>query len=136
MSQMVPDLFKAEPGIDQSAGAGMPERMRPTAFPRSHHAQKTVANKVVKSAGREGAERGFQGHKYTATVALRSTLTEVTSHSVPRVELQAQRFSSRTLGSHHAEAILFPIDVVESEAPNLARAQPVNGKQKKDGAVA
>jgi hypothetical protein len=51
------------------------------------------------------------------------------------VRLQGQQLSSPTLGSHHAEAIFFPIDVVELKAPNLARSQAVNGKQKKDGAV-
>jgi hypothetical protein len=133
---VVSDFFKGEPGIDQSAGAGVPKGMRSTAFPRSHHGQKTAAHKIVKSSRREGSERGVEGHKYRATVAFRPSLTQVTSQGIPHVSLQRQRLSSPTLGSHHTEAIFFPIDVVEPKTPNLARAQAVNGEQKKDGPIA
>src|SRR2546429_3625380 len=54
---MVPDLFQAEPSIDQSTGAGVPKCMRSTALPRPCHRQKTAAHKVVKTAGRQGSER-------------------------------------------------------------------------------
>jgi hypothetical protein len=60
---------------------------------------------------------------------------QVTCHRVPRPELQGQQFTPPALGPHHGKAIFFPIDVVELKAPNLARAQPVNSEQKKDGAV-
>ena len=74
MSQLVPDLFQAEPGINQSARTGVPEGMRPPAFPRPRHRQKTVAHQVVESAGRERAERSFQAYKYIATFALRPSM--------------------------------------------------------------
>jgi hypothetical protein len=51
---VVSDLFQAEPGIDQSAGAGVPKPMRSAAFPRSQYGQKMAAHKIVETAGREG----------------------------------------------------------------------------------
>ena len=90
---------------------------------------------MVKSPSREGSERGAQGYKDAAIVTLRPSLAQVTSNRVPCVWLQGQQFSLPALGSQHTEPILVPIDVVELKAPNLARAQSVNGEQKKDGAV-
>ena len=50
--------------------------------------------------------------------------------------LQGQQLLPPAFGSHHVDTFFLPIDVVELKAPHLARAQPVNGEQKKDGAIA
>src|SRR5690348_15035224 len=109
--------------------------MRSTTLPRSRHRQKAVVHQMVKRAGREGAVRSFQGHKYTATVALRPSPPQIKSNRVPCLWLQGQQLLSPALGAHYVEAISFPIDVVEPKAPNLARAQPVDSEQKQNGAV-
>ena len=135
MAQVIADFLEAEAGIDHAAGACMAQGVGPLAFSRPGHSGEALFYDVLNGPAREGTEWSTGCQEQRPPIAAGPTLAQVVGNGVADLGLQGEHLLPGTLGSNDADGFLPPVDVIESEMPNLTGAQPIDGKQEKNGAV-
>src|SRR6266487_159738 len=63
-------------------------------------------------------------------------VTQVACKSIADARLERAHLKTHALGALDPQTIVLPVDIVELQAPDLSRAQPIDREQQQNGAIA
>src|SRR5260370_15065118 len=93
-------------------------------------------HEVTQSPLRQGAVRSTEGEKEEATGALRPAPLQIACERIADTRLEGKELKAPALGASYMERVLVPVDIVELQAPDFARAEAVDSEQQHDRPVA
>src|SRR5712691_332171 len=136
MPQVVPDLLEAIASFEQMTGTGVSQPVRAIAFGGQAHDGKIAPHQTTQGPIRQSAVRGAYGEEEGAAVARWPAVAHVAGKSIADARLERAHLQTHALGALDPQTIVLPVDIVELQAPDLSRAQPIDREQQQHGAIA
>jgi hypothetical protein len=122
--------------FEEMTGTGMSQAVRAITFGWQTHYGKIAPYEVTQCPFRQGAVRGTKGEKEEATGALRPAILQVACERIADTRLEGKELKVPALGASDVERVLVPVDIVELQAPDFARAEAIDSEQQQDRPVA
>src|SRR5215813_1695408 len=129
---MVPHFFEAMACFEEMTGTGVAQAVRAIAFGGQAHDGQVAPYEVTQCPLRQGAVRSTEGEKDKATGALRPATLQVACERIANTWLEGKELKAPALGASYVERVMVPVDIVELQAPDLARAQAIGSEQQQD----
>jgi hypothetical protein len=133
---MVADFFEAMARFEEMTGTRVSQAVRAIAFGWQTNHGKVAPHEVTQCPLRQGAVRSTEGEKEEATWALRPATLQVACERIADTRLEGKELKAPALGSSYVERVLVPVDIVELQAPDFARAEAIDREQQQDSPVA
>jgi hypothetical protein len=122
--------------FEEMTGTGVSQAVRAIAFGwQAHHGQ-VAPHEVTQCPLRQGAVRSTEGEKEEATGALRPATLQVACERIADTRLEGKELKAPAFGASYVERVLMPVDIVELQAPDFARAEAIDSEQQQDRPVA
>lgn len=122
--------------FEEMTGTGVAQAVRAIAFGRQANHGKVAPHEVTQCPLRQGTVRSTEGKKEDATGALRPATLEVACKRIADTRLEGKELKAATLGASYVESVVVPVEIVELQAPDFARAEAIDREQQEDSPVA
>src|SRR5215510_6561415 len=122
--------------FEEMPGTGMAQAVRAITFGWQAHHGKIASHEVTQCPLRQGAVRSTKGEKEEATGTLRPAILQVAGERIADTRLEGKELKASALGASYVERVLVPVDIVELQAPDFARAEAIDSEQQLDRPVA
>src|SRR3989449_3899406 len=136
MPQVVPDRLEARASFEQMTGTGVSQPVWAIAFGGQAHDGKRAPHQTTQGPIRQSAVRGAYGEEEGAAVARWPAVAHVAGNRIADARLERAHLQTHALGALDPQTIVLPVDIVELQAPDLSRAQPIDREQQQHGAIA
>src|SRR5437870_7192509 len=133
---MVADFLEAMAHFEEMAGTRMSQAVWAIAFGWQSNEGQVLSHEVAKGSLRQNTIRGTQGEEQDATWALWPAVPQVACNRITNTRHKGEGLKAQALGSSDADTVVLPIDIVELQASDFARAQAIDSQQQQDGPVA
>jgi hypothetical protein len=123
---VVPDFLEAMAGFEEMTGTGVAQAVWAIAFGGQAHDGQVSPHEVTQCPLRQGTVRSTEGEKEEATGALRPATLQVAYERIADTRREGKALTAPALGASYMERVLMPVEIVELQAPDFARAEPID----------
>ena len=110
-------------------GTGVSQPVWAIAFGGQSHDGKIAPHETTQSPIRQSAVGGAYGEEEGAALARWPAVAHIACNRIADAWLKREELNTPALRALDAKTIVLPVDIVELQAPDLSRAQPIDREQ-------